>query len=274
MIRRLSYAGLTAALVTLIALFAVRALRGERHSLPSIDTVPEALAGLSCENGLAAARQLTTGGALEHARLAYLWLIEHCEEPVLPEALLEGGSLFGHLLGRPAEAEAAYAMFLERFPGRDGAADATYHLAKLEIDAGEYASAAAHLTALADRYPGGRHEQSARFLAAEALEMLEADRRAQRTVAGQLGALVPNNPWSVLALLLAIAPSAISTLRQARRDWAGGTVRWPWLVPAVIIGLTLFNSILNNVDNARRNTLAMEKLDRLLEARAQVPNDG
>jgi hypothetical protein len=61
--------------------------------------------------------------------------------------------------------------------------------------------------------------------------------------------------------------------RVARRDSAGGAVRWPWLVPAVIVGLTLFNSTLNNVDNARRNTLVMEKLDRLLEAQAQVPKD-
>lgn len=275
MFRRLCYAGLTAALVVLIALFAIRALRGKRHALPSVGAVPEAIAGLSCESGLAAARQLTEGGALDHARLAYLWLIEHCDDsPILPDALLEAGSLFGHLLGRPSEAQAAYAMFLERFPEQDGAADATYHLAKLEIDAGEYSAAAAHLTALADRYPGGRHAESARFLAAEAVEMLEAERHSRRTVGGQLNALVPNNPWSLLALLVAIAPSVISTMRQARRDAAVGTVRWPWLIPAIIVGLTLFNSVLNNVDNARRSTLVMDKLDRLLEAQARVPKDG
>jgi hypothetical protein len=103
--------------------------------------------------------------------------------------------------------------------------------------------------------------------------MLEADRRSQRTLAGQVAALVPNNPFSALALLVAIAPSLIQTLRQGRRDAASGSVRWPWLVPAVVVGLTLVNSAINNVDNARRNALVMEKLDQLLEAQAQVPGD-
>jgi hypothetical protein len=33
------------------------------------------------------------------------------------------------------------------------------------------------------------------------------------------------------------------------------------------------NSVINNVDNARRNALVMEKLDRLLESESGLPGD-
>lgn len=271
--RRMGYALLTAVLLTLVAVFVARAWWRKGPTLPSVDTPPEAIAGLSCESGLSAARQLTKGGAYDHARLAYLWLVAHCEDsPLLPEALLEAGSLLGHLLGRPGEAQAAYAIFLDRFPTDPGAADATYHLAKLEIDAGNYAAAVAYLTELADRYPDSERRESARFLADEAAELLAADRRSQRTLRGQLAAIVPNNFASVLALLVAIAPSAIQTVRQARRESAASIARWRWAVPALVIGLTVLNSLMNNVDNARRNTLVMEKLDRLLDSQAQAPS--
>jgi hypothetical protein len=270
--RRIGYALLTALPALLIVVFVARSCGRDRAALPSVAERPEVIAGLPCDAALSAARQLVKGGALEHAQTAYLWIVEHCDDPsLLPDALLEAGSLFGHLLDRPQLAAAAYATFLRLFPTHEGAADATYHLAKLEIDAGNYAAAVAHLTALTRRYPAGRHAESARFLAGEAAEMLAADRRSQRTVAGQVSALVPNNLLSVLALMVAIAPSVIQTVRQAKRDTASGAVRWPWLVPAIVILLTLFNSALNNIDNARRNTLVMDKLDRLLEAQAQLP---
>jgi tetratricopeptide (TPR) repeat protein len=274
MMRRIGYALLSAVLIALVAVFVVRALRVNPHTLPRLDEAPEALVGLSCERGLAAAQQLTKGGALEHARLAYLWLIQQCDEStILPDVLLEAGSLFGHLQRRPAEARAAYEQFLERFPDHPGAADATYHLAKLEIDAGNYAAAAASLTALAERYPDSERRESARFLAEEAAELLAAERQSRRTIGGQLAAMVPNNLASLLAVMLAIGPAVLQTVRQGRRDAAGGTVRWPWLVPVLVITLTLLNNLMNNVDNARRNTLVMEKLDRLLESNAQTPGN-
>jgi tetratricopeptide (TPR) repeat protein len=261
MVRRLCYALLTAALATLVVLFGARLWRGERQELPRVDA-PAEIAGGSCADGLRTAQALTRSGALEQARVAYLWLIGHCDSPVLPDALLEAGSLFGHLMDRPSEARRAYREFLRRFPNHPDAADVTYHLAKLELDAGDYASAVAHLTALAEASPDSEHAESARFLAARAAQMLAANQRSQRTATGQLWALVPNNVVSLLAVLAAIGPSAIQTMRQARRESA----RWRWMVPALVVGLTLLNSIINNVDNARRNALVMEKLDRLLQS--------
>lgn len=273
MMRRLCYALLTAALVTLVALFGARVWRGKRQALPRVDAPPE-IAGRSCEDGLQQARELTRSGALEPARVAYLWLIGHCDHsPVLPDALLEAGSLFGHLMQRPSEARRVYRTFLRRFPTHPGAADATYHLAKLEIDAGDYAAAVVRLTALADRWPSSPHAESATFLAAKAAQMLAADRRSQRTAGGQAAALVPNNILSLLALLVAIGPSAIQTLRQAKGESAATRARRRWMVPVLVIGLTLLNSLMNNVDNARRNALVMEKLDRLLESQSQMPGN-
>jgi tetratricopeptide (TPR) repeat protein len=270
--RRLCYALLTAALVGLLALFGARAWTKDVQTLPIVEA-PTEVAGQSCAAGLQTARELTWRDDLDPARRAYLWLIQHCEgSPVLPDALLEAGALFGFRMQRPAEARRAYEAFLRRFPDQPGADDATYHLAQLEIDAGEYAPAVAHLTALAERDPNGPHEESAKFLAARAAEMLAADRRAQRTATGQVAALVPNNLLSMLALLVAVGPSAIQTLRQAHRESTSPT-RWRWMIPGLVIGLTLLNSVINNIDNARRNTLVMEKLDRLLESESGVPGD-
>jgi hypothetical protein len=100
--------------------------------------------------------------------------------------------------------------------------------------------------------------------------MLASERRSRGTATGQLSALVPNNLFSVLALLIAIGPSAIQTLRQAKRESASGRF-WRWAVPALVIALMLLNGAINNIDNARRNTLVMEKLDRLLESEARLP---
>jgi hypothetical protein len=270
--RRLCYALLTAALVGLLVLFGTRAWKGDVRTLPTVAAPPE-IAGRSCADGLQTARELTWRENLDEARDAYLWLIAHCDgSPVLPDALLEAGALFGYRMQRPVDARHAYEAFLRRFPDQPGAADATYHLAQLEIDAGDYASAVVHLTTLAERDPNGSHEESAKFLAARAAEMLAADRRSQRTAAGQVAALVPNNLLSMLALLVAIGPSAIQTLRQAHRESTSPT-RWRWMIPGLVIGLTLLNSVINNVDNARRNALVMEKLDRLLESESGLPGD-
>lgn len=268
--RRLSYALLTAALMALLALFGARMWRKDAETLPTVEAPPE-VAGRSCAAGLQTARELTWRDDLDDARRAYLWLIGHCDDsPVLPDALLEAGALFGFRMQRPGEARRAYETFLRRFPDQPGAADATHHLAQLEIDAGDYAPAVVHLTTLAERDPNGPHEESAKFLAARAAQMLAADRRSQRSAVGQVAALVPNNLFSMLALLVAIGPSAIQTLRQARRDSAGPT-RWRWMIPGLVIALTLLNSVINNIDNAQRNALVMEKLDRLLESKADLP---
>lgn len=271
MMRRVCYALLTVALVTLIALFVVRMRSRTPPALPAVEPPPE-IAGRSCAEGLQRARELTRSGALDQARLAYLWLVGHCDDSsALPDALLETGSLLGHLMGRPGEARRAYETFLRRFPTHAGAADATYHLAKLEIDAGDYTGAVAHLTRLAEDYPDSQHEESAKFLAAKAAEMLAADRRKQRTAAGQLTALVPNNVVSLLALLAAIGPAIIQTVRQARSEAANRATSWRWMVPSIVIGLTVLNFVINHVDNTRRNALVMDKLDRLLEARSELP---
>ncbi len=267
--RRLGYALLTIALVALVLLFGARAWRTHRETLPAV-AQPSELLGQSCAGDLQTARELVWRDDLDAARTAYLWLIGRCgDSPVLPDALLEAGALFGFRMQRAEEAQRAYETFLRRFADHPGAGDAMYHLAQLEIDSGDYASAVAHLTSLAERDPSGPHEESARFLAARAAEILAADRRVQRSASGQIAALVPNNVFSMLALLVAIGPSAIQTLRQARRESPGATP-WRWLIPTTVIALTLLNSIINNVDNARRNALVMEKLDRLLESEAEL----
>lgn len=263
---------LLTALLTLGAVFAMHWWGARPASLPVVAAPPE-IAGASCAQSIVKARELTRRGALDPARLAYLWVIEHCgDSPVLPDALIEAGSLFAHLLQRPAEAQQAYDMFLHRFPTHAGAADATYHLAKIEIDAGDYAAAVANLTRLVQRHPDSAHTESARFLAAKAAELLVANQRSQRTVVGQLAALVPNNIFSLLALLAAIGPAAIQTVRQARNDSAPD--RWSRIIPIAIVGLTLVNYLINNVDNARQNERVMEKLenlDKLLNASAYAP---
>jgi tetratricopeptide (TPR) repeat protein len=222
------------------------------------------VAGWSCEAGVEKARELTRQGALVRARLVYLWFLSHCNSsPALPDAMLEAGSLFGHLLHRPDEARRVYAEFLRRFPTHGEAGNATYHLARLEIDAGDYATAVAHLTALAQRYPNSWHDESAKFLAAKAAEMLAADRHRRRTVIGQLAELVPNNLVSLLALLTAIGPSMIQTMSKARGASFADRPRVRWVMPSLIVGLTLLNYLINNVDSARRNRILMDKLDRL-----------
>ena len=262
MFRRVGYGILAGGLLLLAGIFGVRACNQRARGLPDV-AAPAEIAGRSCEEGVEKARQLTKTRALEQARLAYLWLLKHCDHsPVLADAMLEGGSLFGHLLHRPREAQLAYEEFLRRFPTHAEAADATFHLARLELDAGDYTSAVAHLTVLAQRFPTSSHEESAKFLAAKAAEMLAAERRSRRTATGQLAELVPNNLISLLALVTALGPSLIQTVSKARQS--DRTDTWSrWMMPSVIVGLTLLNFLFNNIDSARRNRLLVQKLDRL-----------
>lgn len=263
MIARVSYAVLAIALVTLAGIFAVRLLRGRPQALPVVETPPE-VAGKSCEEGIETARALTKSAALDRARLVYLWLISHCDSsPVLPQALLEAGSLFGVLRYEPDDARLAYEQFLQRFPTHPDAGDVTYHLARLQIERGDYTAAVGLLTTLAQRYPNSWHEESGKFLAARAAEMLAAEQRSRRTVFGQLAQLVPNNLVSLLALFTALGPSVIQTVSKARQQSSNTPPRSGWMMPVVIIGLTFLNFVVNNVDSSKRNRMLMEKLDRL-----------
>jgi len=261
MVARACYAVLAAALVGLAVIALVRFHRGRELPVPLV-APPSEVAGQSCDAALNTARALTQSGRLDRARMAYLWIVGHCEQTtVLPEATLELASLLAYRLGQTREAAQVYRSFLERFPSDPEAPNALYHLAKLEIDAGRYASAVAHLTALANQYPGSSHEQSARFLAGRAAQMLVAEKDARRTVTGQIAELVPNNFLSFLVLLTALAPSIIQAVSKARED-RGGSRRW--VMPGVIIGLTIVNYTINNVDSARRNRDLMERIDRIL----------
>lgn len=239
-----------------------------RTSLPVVEA-PREIAGRSCESALDTARELTKNAALERARLAYLWLATHCDDSaVLPDALLEGGSLLGYLMQRPREAQRLFEEFLDRFPARLDAGVALYHLAKLEIDSGDYAAAVAHLKLLSERYPNSPREQSAKFLAVIVGEMLAAERRSQRTFLGQIAATVPTNFLSFLALLTALGPALVQAASKARRRSANSGTRFAWVIPSVVIGLTLLNYVVNNIDSARRNRMLMEELNQLSEARA------
>jgi hypothetical protein len=262
MIARVGYTLLAIGLLTLAGVFAFRLHRGRQRVLPVVEA-PAEVAGRSCEQGIEKARDLTKSAALERARLIYLWLLSHCDNSsVLPDAMLEAGSLFGHLLHQPREARLVYQQFLRRFPNHPEAGDVTYHLARLEIERGNYTAAVAHLTTLAQRYPDSWHEESAKFLAAKAAEMLAAEKRSRHTVLGQLRQLVPNNLVSLLALLTALGPTVIQTVSKLRESAKTGLHR-RWALPTLIVGLTVLNYVVNNVDSARQNQLLMEKLDRL-----------
>ena len=262
MIARVGYALLALGLLALAGTFALRQHWARQPALPVVEA-PAEIAGLSCEQALEKGRELTKGGALERARGVYLWLVSHCNNsPVLPDALLEAGSLFGHLLHQPREARLVYQQFLRRFPDNPEAGNVTYNLARLEIERGDYTAAVAHLTAMAQRYPDSWHEESAKFLAAKAAEMLAADKHSRRTVLGQLAQLIPNNVISLIALLTALGPTVIQTVSKVRES-AKSATRTGWVMPTVIIGLTLLNYIMNNIDSARQNRILMEKLDRL-----------
>lgn len=271
--RRVLYASLTALLTVLAVICVVRLWGGGAGPLPLVEQ-PAELRGRPCADALAQARALTSSGALDRARDAYLWIIGDCDDAtVLPDALLEAGSLLGHLMQRPDEARAAYQEFLRRFPEHAGAADALFHLAKLEIDAGRSADAVAHLTLLAQRFPDSPHRESAVFLASRASALVTTNRREQRTLLGQLARIVPNNIVSLLALLAAIGPAIIQAVHQASKEGAGAPLQRRWMLPGILIGLTLLNYVLNNIDGARRDAQLMAELDRLLVAGGSATGD-
>jgi len=272
MIVRVCYALLAIGLLTLAGVFAVR-LHGGRHRVLPVVEAPAEVAGSSCDAGIEKARELTKSAALDRARLVYLWLLSHCDNsPVLPDAMLEAGSFFGHLLHQPREAQLVYQQFLRRFPTHPAAGDVLYHLARLEIERGDYAAAVAHLTTLAQRYPNSWHDESAKFLAAKAAQMLASDKRSRHTLVGQLKQLIPNNLVSLLALLTALGPTVIQAVSRVRESAQSG-VRTRWTVPALVIGLTALNYVINNVDSARQNRLLMEKLDHLAGGAVQAQAD-
>ena len=261
MITRVGYALLAVGLLTLAAIFVIPAFTDRPHGFPKVDASAE-VAGQSCEQATQTAAALTKDAKLDRARLAYLWILSHCDAaPVLPDAMLQAGSLFAYRMNEAHDAQLVYEEFLRRFPDHAEAGDVTFNLARLEIDGGDYSAAIAHLTMVAQRYPTSWHEESAKFLAMRAAEMLTADRHSRRTVFGQLAQFIPNNFASVLLLLTAVGPSVIQTVHKARGESV--SERAKWMIPAIIIGLTVLNYTINNVDSARRNKLLMEKLDRL-----------
>ncbi|HUI28384.1 MAG TPA: tetratricopeptide repeat protein [Candidatus Kryptonia bacterium] len=269
MLARIGYAILAVGLFVLIGVFVVRVYRGRPRSLPSV-AAPAEIAGQPCQAALETARELTRRRALERARQAYLWLATHCDDsPVQPEALLEAGSLLGHLLNQPHEAQQVYERFLGRFGSQPGADAALYHLAKLRIDAGDYAAAITYLSLLAERYPTSEHRESAQFLTVKAAEMLAARRQALRSVSGQVAQLVPNNFFSLLALLAAVGPSLLQIVVRPKSDFSPARRRLRWVQPSLVVGLTFLNYVMNNLDLARRNADLMEKLDEVSSAVAQ-----
>jgi tetratricopeptide (TPR) repeat protein len=255
MIRQISYALLTLALLALAAAFGLQKISRRSQSLPTAQ-LPAELAGRPCEHVLDKARELTKS-APGRARPVYLWMLSHCDgSPVLPGIMLEAGSLFGHLLHQPREAQEVYEDFLRRFPNHPQADDATYHLAKLEIDAGDYTAAVAHLTALAERYPNSPHQESAKFLASKAAETLAGKRHAFWTLSGQASSMIPNNPFSFVILLIAVGPVVIDWVGRAKRERR-------WLLPSIVIALTLLNYVINNFEAIQRNAQLVERFVRL-----------
>jgi hypothetical protein len=94
--------------------------------------------------------------------------------------------------------------------------------------------------------------------------MLAADRTTFRSVSGQLGALVPNNPFSFFALLLAVGPAALELISKAKREQR-------WLIPTLVLALTLLNYVVNNCETFQKNAQLMEKFVRLAATEQQAP---
>lgn len=236
-------------LVLLIA-FGVERWRPRVSPLPVV-TELAGMDGLSCTEGLGRARELVRA-APEEARLAYFWLLNHCEHsPELPEVLIEAGALLAYHLQKPEEARQVYREFLERFPTDQSGADVLLQLAKLDLDAADYPAAVSRLTQLTQQYPGSQHQESAQFLANRAAEMLAADRQSVRTPLGQLRQMVPNNVASALMLLIGFIPvvytasNAAQKLKQTQRT--GGK-----LVIALVIVCIITNFVINNFKKAQQ----------------------
>lgn len=261
---RFAYALVAAVLCVGVGMFAVQS-GGQRGGGLPVVAQPDGFAELSCSAGVDRARSLVRSGAVDAAAQAYLWLAVGCaDDRMLPDILLEAGSLFGHMLRNPAWARASYERLLDCCSGADGADTATYQLARLEIDDGDFAAAVSHLTILAERYPTTPHIESARVLSLRAAEMLTARRQESRTVSGQVRELVPNNAWSVLAVIAAVGPAMMEAFRRARD--ATGVSR---LAPTAILALTILNYFINNAESARRDADILAKLEGLKSVAAR-----
>jgi len=242
-------------LVLLIAFGAQNWLKRD-SPLPVVTELP-GMDGLSCTDGLARARELSRTSP-DQSRLSYFWLMTHCaDSPVLQEAMLEVGALLAYHLQQPTEAQQVYQLFLHRFPSDPAAADVLLQLAKLELDKGDYSSAVSHLTELVQRYPDSSHQDSARFLAERAAEMLAVDRQAVRTPLGRFRQMVPNNAASVLMLVMGFIPAvytAISTAQNFKTAKGKGAKAMLALVIICTLGSFAVNDFKKAQETARLDT--------------------
>jgi hypothetical protein len=58
----------------------------------------------------------------------------------------------------------------------------------------------------------------------------------------------------------------IQTLQKASKEESEAATHRRWTLPGIIIGLTLLNYVINNLDTARQNAQMMSKIDQLLAA--------
>lgn len=207
------YAIAAALVAALLVPLALQMYASRDRPLPVVTDMPENL-GLTCEEVLQNARELAISDPGK-ARQTYLFFFHLCPDTAeMPHAMIEAASLLSYRLESPREARRVYTEFLGRFPTHPDASAAMLQLAKLELDAGNYASAVAHLTRLTNRYPNSLHEESARYLAERAAEMLASDRQSPWTILGQIRQLVPNNFKSILAILVALVPFAAKAIHR------------------------------------------------------------
>ena len=126
-------------------------------------------------------------------------------------------------------------------------------LAKLELDRGDYASAVTHLTQLVQDFPDSSHQESARFLAERAAELLAADRQAARTPLGRLQQMVPNNVASVLMLVMGFIPVVYTASNAAQKLKSAQGIGMKLLL-AIVIVCIFANFSINNFKKAQQIT--------------------
>jgi len=241
---------LGAGLLVLLVAFGAQKWMKREPPLPVVTELQD-MDGLSCADGLEKARELSRI-APDQGRLAYFWLFSQCaESPITAEAMIEAGALLAYHLQKPAEAEQVYARFLDQFPTEPAAADVLLQLAKLQLDKGDYASAVTRLTQLVQDFPDSPHQESARFLADRAAELLAADRQSVRTPLGQLRQMVPNNVGSALMLLMGFIPvvyTATNAAQRLRETQRAGVK----LLIALVIVCIFTNFFINNFKKAQQ----------------------
>jgi tetratricopeptide (TPR) repeat protein len=241
---------LGAGLLVLLVAFGAQKWMKREPPLPVVTELP-GMDGLSCADGLAKARELSRT-APDQGRLAYFWLFSQCaDSSIIAEAMIEAGALLAYHLQKPAEAEQVYARFLNRFPTDPAAADVLLQLAKLQLDKGNYASAVTHLTQLVQDFPDSSHQESARFLADRAAELLAADRQAARTPLGRLQQMVPNNAASVLMLVMGFIP-VVYTASNAAQKFKATQRTGAKLLLALVIVCIFTNFVINNFKKAQQ----------------------